>query len=196
MSDLIADLFVSLDGFAAGENAGPFFGYGGDEALELAEWVRDALSMPQLVVMGRVTYEAMSAISMRAADEVGARMSDLPKAVVSNTLAEPLAWPNTRLVRGELSASIRALKRESDVPLRTIGSVTLVNSLMRLGLVDLFRVMIFPLTLGADGREPIYAGYARAGLELANVQVLDSRLVVLEYRPGAGVTTWRGDDGW
>jgi dihydrofolate reductase len=179
MAELTADLFISLDGFAAGANAGPFFGYGGPE---LDGWVRDTLSRPHLVVMGRITYEALAAISADATDEASARMSELPKVVVSNTLTEPLAWPNTRLVRGDPEAGIRALKRESDLPLRTIGSLTLVNSLIRLGLVDLFRVTLFPLTLGADGREPVFAGWPRAGFELADVRLLDARLVMLEYR--------------
>jgi dihydrofolate reductase len=179
MAELIADLFISLDGFAAGENSGPFFGYGGPE---LEERVRDVLSRPQLVVMGRVTYLAMSAISMPATDEISSRMGDLPKAVVSNTLAEPLAWRNTRIVRGDLAAGIGALKRESDVPLRTIGSLALVSSMLKLGLVDVLRLTIFPLTLGPDGREPFSAGYPRAGLDLADVRMLDSRLVMLEYR--------------
>jgi len=93
MAELIADLFVTLDGFAAGVDAGPFFGYSGPE---LGSWVSDALGQPQLVVMGRVTYQALAAISSPATDEVSTRMTELPKVVVSNTLAEPLAWANTR----------------------------------------------------------------------------------------------------
>jgi dihydrofolate reductase len=180
MAELVADLFVSLDGYAAGENAGPFFGLGGPE---LDAWVRDVLAEPQLIVMGRVTYQALAAISIPAADEGSARMNELPKAVVSNSLAEPLEWPNTRVVRGDLSAAITALKRESREPLRTIGSLTLVSSMIRLGLVDLLRVTIFPLTLGDDGREPAFAGYPRAGFDLAGSRILDSRLVMLDYRP-------------
>jgi dihydrofolate reductase len=180
MAELTADLFVTLDGFASGVDVGPFFGYSGPE---LESWVRDALDQPQLVVMGRVTYEAMSQISSAATDEVSTRMNDLPKVVVSNTLTEPLAWNNTRLVRGDLTEGIRALKRQSGDPLRSIGSISLVKNMMRLGLVDRLRIMIFPLTLGDDGREPIYAGYPRAGLELVDTKVLDSRLVLLEYRP-------------
>ncbi|HUZ55510.1 MAG TPA: hypothetical protein VMU94_23645 [Streptosporangiaceae bacterium] len=60
MAELISDLFVTLDGFAGGVNAGPFFGYGGPE---LDTWVRDTLDQPQLVVMGRVSYEAMTALA-------------------------------------------------------------------------------------------------------------------------------------
>ena len=183
MAELIADLFVSLDGFAKGVDAGPFFGYSGPE---LESWVNDAVGQPQLIVMGRVTYEALAAISSAAADGVSARMTELPKVVVSNTLTEPLAWANTRLIRGDLGAGIGALKRQSPVPLRSIGSITLVAGMTRLGLVDRLRVAVFPLILGADGREPGLAGHGRAGLELAGATVLDSRIVMLEYRPMSG----------
>ncbi len=180
MAELIADLFVSMDGFAAGVDVGPFFGYSGPG---LDAWIREATEQPQLMLMGRVTYEALAAISSAAADEASTRMNDLPKAVFSNTLREPLAWKNTRLVRGDLAERITVSKRESDVPLRSIGSLTLVRSLMDLGLVDRLRMMVFPLTLGGDGREPAYAGYPRTVLELAGTRVLDSRVVLLEYRP-------------
>ena len=183
MTELIADLFVSLDGFAAGVDAGPFFGYSGPE---LESWVNDAVGQPQLVVMGRVTYEALAAISSSAADRVSARMNELPKVVVSSTLAEPLDWPNTRLIRGDLGAAIGALKRQSPVPLRSIGSITLVAGMIRLGLVDRLRVAVFPLILGDAGREPAFAGHRRAGLELVGTKVLDSRIVMLEYQPANG----------
>ena len=122
----------------------------------------DALAQPHLVVMGRVTYEALAAISSPATDDVSARMSELPKVVVSNTLQEPLAWANTRLIRGDLGEEIGALKRQSPVPLRSIGSLTLVGAMMRLGLVDRLRIMVFPLLLGDAGREPAFAGHQRA----------------------------------
>jgi dihydrofolate reductase len=183
MAELTADLFVSLDGFAAGVDAGPFFGYSGPE---LGSWVSDALSQPHLIVMGRVTYQALAAISSPATDEVSARMAELQKVVVSNTLAEPLTWANTRLIRGDLGRQIGALKRQSPVPLRSIGSLTLVAGMMRRGLVDRLRVAIFPLILGDAGREPAFAGQARAGLELTGTTVLDSRIIMLEYRPAGG----------
>jgi dihydrofolate reductase len=188
MAELTADLFLSLDGFAAGVDVGAFFGYGGPE---LDGWVRDAQARPQLVVMGRVTYEAMAQISSSATDEVSTRMNETPKAVFSNTLSEPLAWQNTRLIRGDPGdpgAGMRALKRDSPDPLRSIGSLTLVRSLLELGLVDRLRVAIFPLLLGDAGREPAFAGYQRAGLELTGTRVLDSRIIMLDYRPSAPAT--------
>jgi len=183
MAELIADLFVSLDGFAAGVDTGPFFGYPGPD---LGRWVSDALSQPHVIVMGRVTYQALAAISSSATDEGSARMNDLPKVVVSNTLHEPLAWANTRLIRGDLGEQVGALKRQSPVPLRSIGSIRLVGAMMRLGLVDRLRIAVFPLILGDAGREPAFAGHRRAGLELLGTEILDSRLVMLEYRPASG----------
>lgn len=180
MAELTADLFLSLDGFAAGVDVGPFFGYGGPE---LDRWVRDAQTRPQLVVMGRVTYEAMAQISSSATDDNSTRMNELPKAVFSNTLSEPLAWRNTRLIRGDLLAGMRALKHDSPDPIRSIGSLTLVRSMLELGLVDRLRVTIFPLLLGGSGLEPAFADYRRAGLELTGTRVLDSRIIMLDYRP-------------
>jgi dihydrofolate reductase len=180
MADLIADLFVSVDGYAAGKNVGPFYGYSGPD---LDSWVAEQLDQPQQVLMGRVTYEAMAAISSSAADKVGKGMNDIPKVVFSNTLEEPLAWENTRLLRGDLAQAIGTLKQQADTPIRSIGSITLVNGLMHLGLVDRLRLMVFPLTLGPDGQEPAYAGLPRAGLELVDSKVLDARIVLLDYRP-------------
>lgn len=179
MRELTADLFISLDGFASGVNQPPFFGYFGPE---LGKWVRDHLNQPQIIVMGRVTYQALAG-SASFNDETSLRMTSLPKLVVSSTLEEPVAWKNTRVVKGDLAEEIAALKKENGDPLRSFGSITLVKRMMQLGLVDRLRLMVFPLTLGDTGREPIYAGYPQTGLELIHTEVLDSRLVLLEYRP-------------
>ena len=133
--------------------------------------------------MGRVTYEALAQFVPSATDEVSARMNALSKLVFSSTLAEPLAWKNTRLMKCAASDEIRELKQQRGDPLRSIGSVSLVKSMIQLGLVDRLRLMVFPLILGSAGREPIYAGYPQAGLELIDAKVLDSRVILNEYRP-------------
>jgi dihydrofolate reductase len=178
--ELTADLFVSADGYALGVNTGAYFGYGGPE---LDRWIETQLSQPHLDVMGRVTYEALAAVSA-GSDPVSKRMTAQPKVVVSSTLREPLTWPNTRLISGDAGPAIAALKQESEVPLRTVGSLTLVRSLFGLQLVDRLRLAVFPLVLGPDGREPAFGGYQRMGLDLVASTVLDGRIVLLEYRPG------------
>jgi len=180
MRELTADLFISLDGFASGVDQPPYFGYFGQD---LGSWVREHLDQPQVIIMGRATYLAIAQFSASATDEVSLRMSELPKLVFSSTLKEPLAWKNSRLLKGAVPDEITALKQQPGDPLRSIGSISLVKSMMQLGLVDRLRLMLFPLTLGCSGREPIYAGYPQTGLELIDMKVLDSRLVLLEYRP-------------
>jgi len=177
--ELTADLFVSLDGFASGVDEPAYFGYFGSD---LASCIRQHLDKPQLIIMGRVTYEALARFSAWASDEISSKMTTLPKVVCSSTLQEPLAWKNIRLIRS-VADEIKALKRQSGDPLRSIGSISLVKSLMKLGLIDCLRLMVFPVILGQTGKEPIYADYPRIPLELMSTKVLDSRLILLEYRP-------------
>src|SRR5215469_14902334 len=99
MRQLIADLFISLDGFASGVNEPAFFGYFGEE---LGKWVNDHLAEPQVLIMGRVTYTSLAQFSRAATDALSLRMTELPKLVFSSTLREPLPWQNTRLVKGSL----------------------------------------------------------------------------------------------
>ena len=180
MRELIADLFISLDGFASGTNEPAYFGYFGHD---LGNWVREHLDERQVILMGRVTYEVLARFAVSATDEVSARMRTLPKLVCSNTLHEPLAWNNTRLIRGNVADAIMALKQKDGDPLRCIGSVRLVKSLAKLGLVDRLRLMVFPLILGDTGKEPIFVDYPRVPLELVGTKVLDSRVILLEYHP-------------
>ena len=113
-----------------------------------------------------MSYEALARFAQSATDKLNARMTDLPKLVFSSTLEEPLAWKNTRLVKASVADEITALKQQAGDLLRSIGSVSLVKSMMQLGLVDRLRLLIFPLILGSVGREPIYAVYPRTVLEL------------------------------
>src|SRR5208283_5432089 len=101
----------------------------------------------------------------------------------SQTLHEPLTWKNTRLVKTSMEQEIARLKLQNGDPLRCIGSISLVRSMVRFQLADRLRLMIFPVVLGTAGREPIYTGYEKTSLELIGSRTLDSRAVLLEYRP-------------
>lgn len=182
MRELTADLFVSMDGFASGVNEPPFFGYFGDD---LSMWIKENLAKPQVLIMGRVTYAALAQFAIDSTDELNLRMTALPKIVFSSTLHEPLAWKNTRLIKTSMEQEIASLREQRGDPLRCIGSISFVRNMIRFQLVDRLRLMIFPLVLGTAGRESIYAGYEKTSFELIRSQILDSRLVLLEYRrPG------------
>lgn len=180
MRELIADLFITLDGYASGEGAPGYFGY---LCPDLERWIDDNIAGSQVLLMGRVTYEAMSAIVRNQPVEGADRMNELPKVVFSKTLREPLEWNNSRLAEADLADEVRSLKAQTGDPLRTIGSLSVVKSLMEAGMVDRLRLMVFPQILGHTGREPIFAGLPDIDLELVDTNVLDGRLVTLEYRP-------------
>lgn len=189
MRELIADMFITLDGYAFGEGAPAYFGYFGPD---LKRWIDDQSAEPQIVVMGRVTYEALSAYAqMDEPDEGADSMNELPKLVFSRTLEEPLEWNNSRLAKAELAGlakaeladEIRSLKAEPGDTLRTMGSLSVVKELLVEGLVDRLRLIVFPQILGDTGREPLFADLPDIDLELIDTKVLDGRLVTLEYHP-------------
>ncbi len=182
MSELTADLFVSLDGFAGAVDFGPYFGYGGPE---LDDWIQTELDQPQVVLFGRVTYEALAPMSANGSGPASRRLTALPKLVVSSTLSEPLEWAHTRLLAGDAVEVLPDVKAGSEVPLRTMGSISLVRNLTRAGLVDRLRLMVFPLTCGSAGRERIFGDGEPNRMELERTTVLDGRVVLLEYRPSA-----------
>ena len=110
MSELIADLFVSLDSCASAVDVGPYFGYAGPE---LDEWIQTELDRPQLIVLGRLTYEALASLS-NGSDQGSRRLTESPKVVVSSTLSDrssgriPASSPATRSRRClPLSATAR-----------------------------------------------------------------------------------------
>ena len=182
MRELTADMFVSLDGFAAGADGGQSwtFGYFGPE---FAAYAQQVLAEPQIIIMGRTTYEIMARSWPSAPGPLAGPMNGHPKLVFSATLTEPLTWNNAQLAKLEPVAEIRALKGQPGDPLRSIGSISVVRQLMAAGLVDRLRLVVFPHVLGQAGHEPVFTGYPETSLTLATTIVLDSRLVVCEYRP-------------
>ncbi|WP_341251895.1 dihydrofolate reductase family protein [Euzebya pacifica] len=176
---MTADLFVTVDGYAKGKDAPAYFGlYGPD----LGRWIDAEMAVPQCLLMGRVTYETLSAAAVADPSDSPDRMTELPKVICSTTLDEPLAWANSRITRDAVS-EVRTLKSSLDVPLRTFGSLSIVSTLVAADLVDRLRLVVFPLALGESGREPALAGLPDVDLELLSTETLDGRLVVLEYRP-------------
>jgi dihydrofolate reductase len=110
-------------------------------------------------------------------------MTELPKVVFSRSLQAPLTWANTTLVAEDVATAVPAMKREHGDLLRVIGSLSLVGSLLRLGLVDRLRLMLFPQILAASGQEAAFAGLPDLNLSLFTTSVLDGRLVLLDYEP-------------
>ena len=103
--------------------------------------------------------------------------------VFSSTLREPLSWANTRLVATDPVAAVREMKDKAGTSMRTIGSLTLCSSLLKAGLADRFRVVVFPVITGCSGRERIYDGYPDIALDMISSRTFDGRIQLLEYVP-------------
>jgi dihydrofolate reductase len=110
-------------------------------------------------------------------------MRNLPTTVVSTTLEGPLDWPDATLVRGDAVDAVGRLKQESEVPLRSHGSLSMNRALMAAGLVDRVQVTIFPVVTGQTGTRPIFEGAADFDLELIESRTLDGHTQELIYRP-------------
>jgi dihydrofolate reductase len=111
------------------------------------------------------------------------RMLRLPTTVVSSTLHEPLDWPDATVASGDAVQVVRRTKEESDVPIRSHGSLSMNRALMAAGLVDRLQITVFPGVAGQLGDEQIFAGAADFDLELLQTRTLDGRTQELTYRP-------------
>jgi dihydrofolate reductase len=190
MSELLVDFITSLDGYGAAEGWPGWWGLHGPEYLA---WLAEQPERHYTILMGATTYRQMSgfveqleASEFHAASDEAASIEELStasKVVFSSTLQEPLALPNTRLVRGDPVEAVLAMKRHESRPMRTLGSLTLCRSLLEAGLVDRFRVVVFPVITGRSGSDRIYDGYPDVALEMVASRTFDGRIQLLEYVP-------------
>ena len=111
------------------------------------------------------------------------RMWQSPATVISSTLREPLDWPDASVASGDAVDIVGRLKKESDVPLRSHGSLSLNRALMAAGLVDRVQVTIFPVITGRTGLNPVFEGAEDFDLELLESRTLDGRTQEVVYRP-------------
>jgi dihydrofolate reductase len=181
------DVFSSLDGFGAA--GGDWSGYWGKQGPELLDHRLGLYGSEQRMVFGANTFRAF--VEMLAAstedsdvrDPWVTRMVNTPATVVSSTLRGPLDWPDATVVSGDAVDVVARLKEESDVPLRSHGSLSLNRALMAAGLVDQVQVTLFPVITGQTGLDPIFHGAADFDLELIEHRTLDGHTQELTYRP-------------
>lgn len=178
MPELLIDFITSLDGYGAAEG---WPGWWGLEGPEYLAWLGDDPEAGYTTVMGANTYRLMSGLA--ADGEPGTDvLAGMPKIVFSSTLTEPLSWPNTQLVTKDPADAVREMK-DQGTSMRTLGSVTLCRSLLKAGLVDRFRAVVFPVITGSTGRDRIYDGYPDVSLDMVSSRTFDGRIQLLEYVP-------------
>lgn len=181
------DVFSSLDGFGAA--GGNWTGYWGKQGPELLDHRLALYDEEQRMVFGANTYRAFAQMIAASTDESEVRdpwvtrMRSLPATVVSSTLEGPLDWPDAKVVSGDAVDVVARLKKDSDVPLRSHGSLSMNRALMAAGLVDRVQVTLFPVITGQTGLDPVFQGAADFDLELIEHRTLDGHIQELIYRP-------------
>jgi dihydrofolate reductase len=178
MPELLIDFITSLDGYGAADG---WPGWWGLEGPEYLAWLGEDPEAGYTTLMGANTYRLMSGFA--AAGEPGTDvLAGLSKVVFSSTLTEPLSWPNTQLVTQDPVEAVQEMK-DKGTSMRTLGSLTLCRALLKAGLVDRFRVVVFPVITGSTGSDRIYDGYPDVSLDMVSSRTFDGRIQLLEYVP-------------
>ncbi|WP_128376904.1 dihydrofolate reductase family protein [Streptomyces cavernae] len=181
------DVFATLDGYGSYGPEGDWGGYWGKHGPEFLDNRLAVISEKQRMVLGANTFrqfvELLGPIPVSDLDPVNSRMLSMPTTVVSTTLAGPFAWPDVTVVAGGAVDVVARLKEESEVPLRSHGSLSVNRALMAAGLVDRVQVTIFPVISGQTGTDPVFEGAADFDLELIESRTFDGRTQELIYRP-------------
>ncbi len=185
------DVFSSLDGFAAA--AGDWSGYWGKQGPELLDHRLASFQREQRMVFGATTFREFVRMLASGTEDSDVRdpwvtqMWQTPATVVSTTLEEPVDWPDATVVSGDAVDVVARLKEESDVPLRSHGSLSMNRALMAASLVDRIQVTVYPVISGQTGDHPIFQGAADFDLELIESRTLDGNIQELIYRPSLHV---------
>jgi len=183
------DIVSTLDGFGSYGPDGDWGGYWGKAGPEFLDRRLALYGEKPRMILGANTFRQFvellgsSAEELEALDPVNTLMRSLPTTVVSTTLEGPLNWPEATLIKGNAVDVVTRLKAQSDVPLRSAGSLSMNRALMAAGLVDRVQVTIFPVISGQTGDSPIFGGAADFDLELIESRTLDGHTQELTYRP-------------
>jgi dihydrofolate reductase len=182
------DVFATLDGFGS-YSGGDWGGYWGKQGPEFLDRRLALYGEEQRMVLGANTFRQFvqlmgpSTGELDDLDPVNTRMRNMPTTVVSSTFEGALDWPDATVGSGDAVDIVARLKEDSEVPLRSHGSLSLNRTLMAAGLVDRVQLTVFPVITGQTGVEPIFGGAADFDLELVESRTLDGHTQELIYRP-------------
>lgn len=180
MASFTVDFFCSLD---CNGSARGWPGYWGKEGPELREDRVRTFAQDQVLVFGATTFREFRRFVVEYDEPFYLSLNTLAKIVFSSTLEEPLGWQNSTLVNQDAVTAVERLKRETDVPMRSHGSISLNRALLAAGLVDRLEVMIFPAVTGRAGYASLFHDGPEFDLELVESTVLDGRTQKLVYIP-------------
>ena len=185
MGKVVVSQFVSVDGVIEDPGGAEDFEHGGwalqiDRGEEGNEFKLDEVMTSEALLLGRTTYEGFAAAWPTREGDFADKFNTMPKYVVSTTLQEP-EWNNTSVLRGDLAEEVSNLKQQFDGDILVNGSRQLVSALADQGLIDEYRLMVFPTVLGSGKR--LFGDGGRTDLELVESKVVGDGVLILVYRP-------------
>jgi dihydrofolate reductase len=188
MRRLFAAEYLTLDGVTEDPGSAGDFKYRGWTNPywndELSDYQSELLVGSDALLLGRVTYEEFVASwPQRSGDPFTDKMNSMRKYVVSTTLNEPLDW-NATLLTGDPVEAVAKLKEEPGDDILIYGSSQLVGTLMQHNLIDLYRLMLYPLAL-AGGKRFFRDGSEKTTLTLSDAKTTKTGVVVLTYQATA-----------
>jgi dihydrofolate reductase len=156
MGRIVVSQFMTLDGVVEDPGGAEAFDRGGwafefDRGEEGDKFKLDEVMAARALLLGRVTYEGFAAAWPSRTGAFADKFNAMPKYVVSTTLAEP-GWSNSTVVGADVAAAVAQLKRDVDGDILVNGSIALTATLLEHGLVDEWRLMVYPTVLGAGKR--------------------------------------------
>jgi dihydrofolate reductase len=180
MRKIIVEAEVSIDGAMGGENGEFWKQVVPFHSTDVTEYLNDLLFMPDALLMGQKTYAGFAQVWPTRQGKMADRINNMPKYVASRTLKEPLQW-NATLIKGDVAEQVRKLKQESGTSLLQYGVGELTHTMLESGLVDEFRLLVFPFSFGAGPR--IFEHMGVNTLKLLDTKTFSSGVVALHYQP-------------
>jgi dihydrofolate reductase len=180
MRKIIVEAEISVDGAMGGENM-DFWGQTAPfRSDDVTKYLNDLLFMPDALLIGRKTYEFFAQVWPTREGSDADKINTMPKHVASNSLKEPLQW-NSTLIKGDVGEEIGNLKQESGNGLLQYGVGKLTHTMLKHGLVDEFRIMVYPFIFGEGPR--IFEHMGISTLNLLETKVFSSGVIALHYQP-------------
>jgi len=180
MRKVIVEVEVSVDGAMGGETTDFWKQVFPFHSADVQEYLDDLLFMPDALLMGQKTYESFAKVWPTRQGKAADRINSLPKYVASRTLKEPLQW-NATLIKGDVAEEIKKLKQAPGKSLLQYGVGELTHTMLQHGLVDEFRILVFPFTFGEGPR--LFEHMGINTLKLLDTETFSSGAVVHRYQP-------------
>lgn len=180
MRKIIVEAEVSVDGAMGGENMEFWSQTAPFRSEDVTKYLNDLLFMPDALLLGRKTYEFFAQVWPTRQGDDAEHINTMSKYAVSRTLKEPLLW-NTLLIKGDTAEEIRKLKQEPGGSLVQYGVGELTHTMLKHGLVDEIRLLVYPFAYGEGPR--VFEHMGVNTLKLLDTRSFSSGVVALHYQP-------------